>query len=1078
MERQSVVFLFCLVALSALACNLFTFAPAESSTVPPETATQEGQPPPTTSPLPVPGETGNLAPKPPPAAPPAPTDLNVPLQVHNPLDAARTDEPVTSGVPLPRDLGLTDPARLRLVSAEGDPIPAQFTPLVRWGGSAGLTTGGAPDDSAAPIRWVLVDFQATVGPRDTVYYFLQEDGLGHAPAHPPVISDSADGIFTHTLHLPFALRNYAFLDVTLTVSNSLGSARIGEPVTSGVPIPRDVNLIDLGPLRLLDGSGQPIAAQFTPLARWGGSAGLTTGGSTGLTTGSAPDDTSQPVRWLLLDFQADVPANTAASYRLVGGGTGMPTYPTLSVTDTTSAVAVDAGSAQFSISKTDGRLTGPHLATPLVGRAIGPGGAVYTTTGPVTVTVRLTGPMRVSVHVRGAYRDASGAPLLAYTSRYWFYAGQPIVRLFHTVENNNLCPLVEYGQLDCYDIGSGGSVTVTDLSLVLSTDLGGDLTYRAAGEGPPASGSLTDELLLYQDSSGTDHWDLYPTFTDWFSNPLDTRPRLQSYVSFRGYSTTLGTTVVDSGDHAAGWLSVAGDGGSWTVGVRDFWQNFPKALRAVPDGTLEIALFPNEFGPADYGFNLRAGEHKTHEIILSPDSPLPLWGEGPGEGALFASAPPVWYIQSGAFSFLSARDFADWPDHENYINHQLDTAPTYEDWMDWFPNLPAAIESTDFYGLFDYGDWPIDYEGYGVAPLNSKYDNDYGLWLQWARTGDPRWFGLAEAADRHIADVDILHNVHSPRHWGDGIAFGHSHHDEDGFINPHRNYGGNHPDTAFGVAGMLLTYYLTGYEKALDSALELADCIEYRLHNDSHLCDFFPPGECSGEGYGLGESGGLYDAGSRPAANGLSLAVAAYRATADPRYLAVADAVVDWAKASDQPYINGPTGEDRMMRPWMLNMYLRALADYLEMRAEFGSTGLTTGGLPDTYDAEGSFLAYANWLRTYAWLDLEAIDTGPRAAYPYEWWFDERTGIPGDDNDNDDLSICNWLLLGADAMAYAHYLSGDADYLERAARLFRTGSRDPWFEEDANTYSATKETTNGITFGHVFLYEWASGAVR
>jgi len=967
-------------------------------------------------------------------------------------------------VPLPHDLGITDPNRLRLVNTDGDLIPAQFTPLARWGGSAGLTTGDAPDNDAAPIRWVQIDFQATVGPRGTVYYFLQEDSLAHVPARQPVVSDSTAEPVTHTLRLPLTLRNYASLDVTLTVSNPLTTARTDEPVTSGVPIPRAMNLTSPGSLRLLDGSGQLVAAQFTPLARWGGSAALT--------TGDVSDDTGQPVRWLLLDFQADVPANATALYQLVDSGRGTPAYPTLNVTDTASALTVDVGDGQFSISKADGRLTGPYLTVPLVGRAIDASGAVYSTTGPVTVTVPLSGPMRISVHVQGAYRDAGGTPLLAYTSRYWFYAGQPIVRLFHTVENNTLCPLVEYGQLDCYAIGSGGSVTVADLSLVLSADLGDSLTYQAAGGATPVSGNLTDNLLLYQDSSGTEYWDRYPTLTDWYDDPLDTRPRMQSYVTFRGYRTRLGEEVVDSGNHAAGWLSVVGDSGAWAVGVRDFWQNFPKALRAAPDGTLEIGLFPDEFGPSDYGFNLRAGEHKTHEILLSPSPTLPPLH------TLFASASPDWYAQSGALSFLSARNFGDgsiWPDYENYINYQLDTAPTYEDWMDWYPNLLAAIEGTDFYGIFDYGDWPIDYEGYGVAPLNSKYDNDLGCWLQWARTGDPRWFSLAEAADRHIADVDILHNRHSPRHWGDGIAFGHSHHDEDGFTNPHRNLGGNHPDTAFGMNGMLLTYYLTGYEKALDSALELADCIEYRLHNDSHLCDFFPPGECSGEGYGLGGGDGLYDAGSRPAANNLSIAVAAYRATADPRYLAVADALVDWARASDQPYINGPTGEDRMMRPWMLNMYLRALADYLEMRDEFASTGLTTGGLPDTYGARDSFLAYANWLRTYPWLDLTPIDTGPRAAYPYEWWFDERTDIPGDDNDNGDPSICSWLLLGADAMAYAHHLSGEADYLERAARLFRTGSRDPWFEGDANTYSATKEMANGITFGHVFLYEWAEG---
>ena len=952
----------------------------------------------------------------------------MPLRLHEPRSAGGSPRTYTFSVPIPWEIGLIDVHGLRLVDAWGTLVPAEFTPLVRW--------WGEPDDPDAHIHWVLIEFQAMVGPLDTADYFVQEWAHDRTPIPVVVVRDVVQDTVTHTLHLPLAMKSHSplpgGLDVALTVDNPLDVARRDEPVTSGVPIPREIALTDLARLRLLDEGGQPVAAQFTPLARWGG----------------APDDGRRPVRWLLLDFQADAPPDGEAEYQLVDSGGARPAVPTLVVTDTTTAVTVDVGSARYSVSKVDGRLSGLDLAG-LVGRAVDASGTVYTTTGPVTVTLALSGPMRVAVHVRGAYRDAGGAPVIDYTSRYWFCAGEPAVRLFHTVENNSLCPLGEYEQLACYDIGSGGSVGLADLSLVLSTDLSGELTYRVMGEDGPLSGRLTDELLLYQDSSGTDHWDTYPTLTDWGGSPLDARPRMQSYVSFRGYRTTLGGMTLDNGDQADGWMSIEGDGGAWAVGVRDFWQNFPKALHARPDGTLEVGLFPAEFGPSGYAFVLRAGEHKTHEIVLSPGSrvtPAPL----------FASASPTWYVRSGAFGPTALPDWTDWPDHEQYVVHQLTTSPDHVGWDDYFDNLSDAIERTDFYGIFDFGDWPIDYEGYEVAPLNVKYDYDYGLWLQWARTGDQRWFELARAADRHFADVDILHNVHSPRHWGDGIAFGHSYHDEDGFVNPHRNYGGNHPDTAFGASGLLLTYYLTGYEKAQQSALELADCVEYRLHNDGHLCDSFP--DCTGEGYGLGDGDGLYEAGARPAANALSIAITAYRATADPRYLAVADAVVDWARAEDQPYIDGPTGDGRMMRPWMLNLYLRALADYVEMREEFG--------LADTYGAEGSFVAYADWLRTYPWIPLSSIETGPRAAYPYEWWFDGR-------GENDDPSINNWLLLGADAMATAYDLSGDPDYLERAAALFRTGSRDPWYEGDPNIYAECKETINSITFGHCFLRAWA-----
>ena len=70
---------------------------------------------------------------------------------------------------------------------------------------------------------------------------------------------------------------------------------------------------------------------------------------------------------------------------------------------------------------------------------------------------------------------------------------------------------------------------------------------------------------------------------------------------------------LESGNQAPGWIALEGKGGSWSLHIPYFWQNFPKALRAAPDGTLEIGLFPSEFGGDGHTFNLRSGEYKTHD---------------------------------------------------------------------------------------------------------------------------------------------------------------------------------------------------------------------------------------------------------------------------------------------------------------------------------------------------------------------------------------------------------------------------------------------------------------------------------
>ena len=101
-------------------------------------------------------------------------------------------------------------------------------------------------------------------------------------------------------------------------------------------------------------------------------------------------------------------------------------------------------------------------------------GQEYTTSGPVTIEISQDSPMRTSVRVEGSYQDAAGTPLLDYTSRYWFYAGQPTFRLFHTLENNTPCPLYgEDGQIECEDINSEGSVNLSDLSLIIPTLVNG-----------------------------------------------------------------------------------------------------------------------------------------------------------------------------------------------------------------------------------------------------------------------------------------------------------------------------------------------------------------------------------------------------------------------------------------------------------------------------------------------------------------------------------------------------------------------------------------------------------------------------
>jgi len=85
------------------------------------------------------------------------------------------------------------------------------------------------------------------------------------------------------------------IDIALTVRNREASARTMQPVTSGIPFAQGV-LVNVSKVRLLKG-GSEIPAQFLRTAVW-------------------PDDS---VRWLLVDFQVDLPASGTASLTLQTG---------------------------------------------------------------------------------------------------------------------------------------------------------------------------------------------------------------------------------------------------------------------------------------------------------------------------------------------------------------------------------------------------------------------------------------------------------------------------------------------------------------------------------------------------------------------------------------------------------------------------------------------------------------------------------------------------------------------------------------------------------------------------------------
>jgi hypothetical protein len=118
------------------------------------------------------------------------------------------------------------------------------------------------------------------------------------------------------------------------------------------------------------------------------------------------------------------------------------------------------------------------------------------------------------------------------------------VRIRARVENVNTCLIGYGGGAECGPVSSLNSVCFEDLSLHLG--LADPVEGFSAGS---TSGAAVDDIVVYQDSSGQDSWDYY-------SSLAGTWKRYAHDVSFRGYRTCVGDTTIDTGNRAAGWLTL------------------------------------------------------------------------------------------------------------------------------------------------------------------------------------------------------------------------------------------------------------------------------------------------------------------------------------------------------------------------------------------------------------------------------------------------------------------------------------------------------------------------------------------
>lgn len=596
----------------------------------------------------------------------------------------------------------------------------------------------------------------------------------------------------HLVHHGGELAEVSEFRVPLSVRESTSVARWAWPVSSGVPLPPR-SLADPQRCRVLDASGNPIPAQFTPLAYY-------------------PDGVF--VKWLLVDFLTNTQPYETASYTLVCNVDPLLVEETVRIKaaeapsgdlpmlgEVSLPVEVDTGPLQVTLGR-DGfapfaevMVNGMYMAD-ADGRACGfevtdGDGITYSSAlcPPDQVLVEDSGPIRATLCIKGKLASETGNTYMRYLCRLHFYVGQPYVRVVFSLDNDVTEPVMS---------------VLRRASVRVPAELGGSkVSYGVDGQA--LRGVLGDRLLQYEDNH---------------------------------------VLIVDKeGRRADGYIIARGAGTSVAVAVRNFWQLYPKGL-GVDEKGITVELLPelrgDEYAGAteddvtklyfwcDQGrYKIRTGVRLTTEfgVDFNPAPTELHYGRGPAwQEPLFAACSPEWYCMSGAFGAIVPRKAGKFDLYEQ----SLDAS---------FASFLERRETVREYGFMNYGDW------FGERNWNwgnEEYDTQWALAVNFARTGNLAMLRLAEEAEWHNADIDTTHYSRNPadvgRVWTHSVG-----HTGGYFPDGWKSMGGFNRglrDTGHTYAqGHFYLYALTGERRYLETGRKVADWLAEHTTNFTYYSE-------------------------------------------------------------------------------------------------------------------------------------------------------------------------------------------------------------------------------------------------
>ncbi|MCG3179131.1 MAG: hypothetical protein BIFFINMI_01462 [Phycisphaerae bacterium] len=414
--------------------------------------------------------------------------------------------------------------------------------------------------------------------------------------------------------------------------------------------------------------------------------------------------------------------------------------------------------------------------------------------------------------VRGANRDGS----LGFTVRIHLWKGQSWVRTFVTMinldgkTNNWTEQRVQFGDYFGETCQRDGNYLVDAVNFDLNLKPAGDLKYRIGGgvEGSEVhSGDLASggSVVLHQDSSAGWMWQattgkvfderLAKNIT--FMKSKDQKKPYYEYdayqfelltrrdgCSFMGYRVWTGAKELapsstssfadlgkESGEgmRAPGWIQADDGQVTVTAGCRWFWQTFPKSLELRAPGQLSVGLW-SQYWPRGHVFEGHI--HRTHELVFDFNAS----GKGLDPNSRFLAFSQRLIATPDARHNLASRVYGDFmlPNPTDWPNYEMASLAAVVPGLDpkvnpsWASGMEIEREKCENYDTWKFGDSNKD--SWHYFGQYQELDVPYGLMVQYARTGDLRFFRFAEEIDRFLLDIPAYgggygHQMGEPSHY-------------------------------------------------------------------------------------------------------------------------------------------------------------------------------------------------------------------------------------------------------------------------------------------------------------------------